>query len=122
MQRILVIDDDPEMRAMIEQTLVSGGYEVACAADGKEGLELHRAKPVNLVITDIFMPVMEGFEVVREFRKEFPNVALIAISGKPDAPEFLAVAKRWGAVRTLLKPFLARQLLETVKEVLAMPS
>jgi CheY-like chemotaxis protein len=118
MQRILVIDDEAEMRALLEKSLGSSGYEVVSAADGKEALKLQRKTPANLVITDIFMPVMEGFETIAALRKEFPQVPIIAISGKAVAPDFLAVAQRLGAVKALEKPFTFRDLLQAVKEVL----
>src|SRR5260370_6370769 len=66
MVRILVIDDDADMRAMLEQTLNSAGHEVALAADGREGVEQYRREPADLVITDIYMPHQEGLDTIIE--------------------------------------------------------
>lgn len=118
MGQILVIDDDPEMRAMLEQTLRAAGHEVRLAADGKSGMELNRAKPVNLVITDLYMPGKEGVETIMELHRDFPEVVIIAMSGKSGAGSLLAATKRLGAARTLEKPFQPPELLAAVEEVL----
>src|SRR5438093_832690 len=84
MARIIVIDDDPEMRAMLEQALWSANHEVFTADEGKLGLSFSRTASVDLLITDLVMPGMEGMETIRRFRKEFPKVPIIAISGHPN--------------------------------------
>ena len=122
MPRILVIDDDPDMRALLEQTLKSAGQEVVLAADGKEGMEQYRAKAADLVITDIYMPNQEGLETIREFRGRFPKVAIIAMSGRGDAGAMLSIAQKLGAVEILQKPFLADELLTAVGKALRMDS
>ena len=65
MARILVIDDDPDTRAMLELTLKSAGYEVISAADGREGVARQCTSPADLVITDLYMPNQEGLETIR---------------------------------------------------------
>lgn len=118
MGQILVIDDDPEMRAMLEQTLRAAGHEVQLAADGKSGIELNRAKPVNLVVTDLYMPGKEGVETIMELHRDFPELAIIAMSGKHGASSLLAATRKLGAARTLEKPFQPHELLTAVEEVL----
>lgn len=120
MKRILVIDDDWQMREMMHQALERAGYEVVDAANGKIGLNLHRDKPVDLVITDLIMPEKEGIETIRELRKDYPELKIIAISGggRASAEGYLSVAKTIGADRTLSKPFDLKNILETVKELL----
>jgi DNA-binding NtrC family response regulator len=118
MARILVIDDDAEMRAMLEQTLASVGHEVVLAANGKQGMRQYRAKPPSLVITDLFMPEKEGLETIIELRRDFPNVEIIAMSGKPTGNTLLSIAMHLGAARTIEKPFHPRDLLSAVEEVL----
>ena len=81
MKRILVIDDDLQVRQMLRQMLEREGYEVVEAKDGKEGYELYHQAPTDLVITDIIMPKGGGLEVIFELRREFPDVKIIAISG-----------------------------------------
>ncbi len=121
MKRILVIDDDEQLRSMLSRMLQLAGYEVVVAADGEEGIRLFRQNPVDLVITDIFMPEKEGLETIRELHKEFPDLKIIAISGgsnKMGDFSSLPFAKRFGATETLAKPFHKNELLMLVKDVL----
>jgi CheY-like chemotaxis protein len=118
MARILVIDDDLDMRAMLEQTLRSAGHEVILAADGREGVERHRTSPADLVITDIYMPKQDGLETIRAFRRRFPEVAIIAMSGRVFAVTMLSIAQDLGAVGVLLKPFVRDELLAAVAKAL----
>jgi CheY-like chemotaxis protein len=100
--------------------LEGAGYEVAEAPDGTQGIRLYRQQPCDLVITDIIMPEKEGLETIRELRRDFPDVKILAISGggriRPD--EYLPLAKKFGAHRTLAKPFEQKELLEAVQELL----
>jgi DNA-binding response OmpR family regulator len=118
MARVLVIDDDPEIREVLEQALKSVGHEVYVAADGREGLNQCRAVPADVVITDLFMPNRDGLETIVELRKEFPRTAIIAMSGWTAASTTLSIAKRLGAMAILEKPFPPNQLLAMVEEVL----
>ena len=81
MARILVIDDDPYIRALVRQLLEPKGHVIVEADEGDQGLDFHRQEPVDLVITDLVMQGKEGFATVREFRSEFPHVKIIAMSG-----------------------------------------
>jgi DNA-binding response OmpR family regulator len=118
MARILVIDDDPDMRAMLEQTLKAAGHEVISAADGREGVMRHRTSPADLVITDLYMPIQDGVETIREFRIRFPAVAIIAISGRTNSGTMLSIAQNLSAVGVLQKPFLADELIVAVERAL----
>ncbi len=80
MAQILVIDDDPAIRATIEQILQSAGHAVISAADGREGVEIFAANMADLIITDLYMPNQEGVETIRELRARFPKVVIIAMS------------------------------------------
>jgi DNA-binding response OmpR family regulator len=118
--RILVIDDDEQIRAMLRQMLERSGYKVAEAPDGKEGIRLFREKPADLVITDLIMPWGEGIETIMELKRDFPRVKVIAISGggmfRPD--DYLLAAKEFGADRTFTKPVKQNELLKAVRELL----
>ena len=81
MALILIIDDDDQIRRVLRKTLERDGYDVADAPNGKEGIRLYRENPADLVITDIIMPEKEGIETIRELRRDFPEVKIIAISG-----------------------------------------
>jgi CheY-like chemotaxis protein len=118
MARILVIDDEPDMRALVEEILNSAGYEVILAADGREGVERYRTLRADLVITDLYMPNQEGLETIREFRSCFPEVAIIAMSGRAEALTMLSIAKKFGAIGILHKPFLADELIAAVEKAL----
>jgi len=118
MARILVIDDESDIRKFLEEILKSAGHEVILAADGREGMERHRTSPADLVITDLFMPNQEGLETIREFRTRFPEVAIIAMSGRAAAVTMLSVAQKFGAVGVLHKPFAADELMAAVAKAL----
>ncbi len=118
MARILVIDDDSDMRLLLEQTLRPAGHDVVSAKDGKEGIELYRTAPAELVLTDLFMPNQEGLETIIQLRKDYPGILIIAMSGRTGASTMLSIAKRLGAVSILEKPFAPDQLVRAVDEVL----
>lgn len=123
--RILVIDDNDDVRAVILAVLESAGHEVVLASDGARGIELQRKSPADLVITDILMPDNEGIETIRDLKQEFPPVRIIAMSGaaKPlTATDFLITAKALGAHAVLRKPFEASALLKSVEATLNLPN
>ena len=120
MARILVIDDDQDMRAMVAQTLAPAGHEVILAADGTEGVERHRASAADLVITDLHMPKQNGIETIREFRRRWPEVALIAMSGSiAEVGTMLSIAQNMNAIGVLQKPFVGDELIAAVAKALA---
>ncbi len=120
MKRVLIIDDDMQLREMMRQAMERGGYYVEEASDGKAGVEAFRANPSDLVITDLIMPEQEGIETIRELRNDYPELKIIAISGGgragPDG--YLSVAKAFGADLTLCKPFDLKTILDAIKEML----
>ena len=117
---ILVIDDDDQFRGMLRQTLEHAGYEVTDAPNGKEGIRVFRENPADLVITDIIMPEKEGIETIKELRRDFPDVKIIAISGggRIGPVSYLKMAKGLGAQCTLTKPIEREELLKTVMELI----
>lgn len=118
---ILVIDDEEPVRAVLRQMLEKEGYKVEEAPDGAIGMSLLQDRPIDLIITDLFMPEKEGIETMREVRKSFPQVKIIAMSGggRMGKLDFLPMAESFGAQRTLAKPFERKELLEAVRAVLA---
>ena len=121
MARILVIDDDAQIRKLLQSLLERAGYEVALAADGKEGLQAYRSQPADLIITDLIMPEKEGIEMILEIRQANPAVKIIAISGGARiAPDnYLRMAESLGAGRTFSKPVDRDALLAAVSELLS---
>jgi CheY-like chemotaxis protein len=118
MARILIIDDDQEVRLIMRIGLQAAGYDVGEAGDGAEGLTLFKEQPADLIVTDIYMPNKEGLETIRELRRLDRDVKIIAMSGGGSAGDFLPIAKRLGAAKTIKKPFDNETLLEAVREVL----
>ena len=120
MALILVVDDEPDVRAFVAAALRLAGHEVDVAADGSEALRRYRARRADLVIMDIFMPEKEGLETIMDLRQEFPDVRILAISGggRTGDRNFLAQARYFGAGRSLAKPFSHEQLLKIVEEQL----
>ena len=116
MPRILVIDDEPVLRTFIGEILTSAGYEVILAADGREGVERYRTSPADLVITDLYMPIQDGFATIRELRWRFPTVAIIGMSGRTDTGTMLSIAQNVADVRVLRKPFLPGELIAAVEK------
>lgn len=121
MARILVIDDDDQIRRTLCHVLEIEGHEVVNASNGKEGIRLFKENGADLIIADIIMPEKEGLETIMELRRDFPDVRIIAISGGGQvAPEpYLVLAKQLGASRTLAKPFEREELLEAVQALLS---
>ena len=116
--RILVIDDAPAVRELLEQMLRLAAHDVLLAANGKEGIDQLRHHPVELVITDLFMPEKEGLETIQELQSDFPNIPIIAMSGEPGMPSLLGIAKRFGALKTIEKPFERAEMMAAVEEAL----
>jgi DNA-binding response OmpR family regulator len=118
-KRVLVIDDNPDMRRTMQMLLETEGFAVSVAADGEEALRLQRELPAAVVITDIFMPGKEGIETIFELRKEFPQTKIIVISGGSRAKgDYFGVARELGAVKTFKKPFEPRELIDAVRELI----
>ncbi len=125
MARVLIIDDDDVARAVLLRTLTMAGHEAIGARDGVEGMARFRYhsvhRPVDLVITDIFMPNQEGLATIMELRRASPSLKIIAISGggARASLDVLPVAEALGAHRSLRKPFTPAEVMEAVRAVLA---
>lgn len=111
--RILVVDDEEPIRALLRHVLESAGLEVSEATNGREGLALYRQRPADVVITDIAMPEGDGLDLILELTRDFPNAKIIAMSGDQEKSN-LNAAKLLGARQTLQKPFSMDKLLHTV--------
>ena len=121
MKRILIIDDDENIRTVYQRYLSIQGYTVDCAANGKEGLRLLEAEPPDLVITDIMMPETDGLEVVLAMRMTHPDTPVFAISGGMHSipMDFLPMVKKFGAAKVFYKPVELNKLVEAIREALA---
>jgi DNA-binding response OmpR family regulator len=117
--RVLVIDDEAAIRAALCATLGDAGYAVSEARDGIEGVETLRSDPADAVVMDIYMPLKDGFETIRELRRVAPAVKIIAISGASRGDfDPLKAAELLGADRALRKPFGTADVLTALTDVL----
>jgi CheY-like chemotaxis protein len=120
MARILLIDDDDDMRTMLGLTLTHFGHTVIEAQNGKQGLAIFAQANADLVMTDMVMPEKEGIEVVIELRKNNPDLKIIAMSGggRGSGTGYLLAAKGLGANKVLAKPFSNEELNAAIGELL----
>lgn len=120
MNKILIIDDDPNIRELLRDVLEGAGHTVIEAKNGNAGIESAQQDQPDLVIVDILMPEKEGLETISEIKKNLKNARILAISGggrKADM-NFLHLAEKLGADRTLAKPFRIENLTQTVNGLL----
>lgn len=115
MASILVMDDEAPVRALLSAALQSAGYAVVEASNGREGLELYRQRPADLVIVDLLMPELNGPDTIIELTREFLDIKVIAISGVFSDEYMLKTARLLGARQTLRKPFGIEELLSAVR-------
>jgi two-component system response regulator (stage 0 sporulation protein F) len=118
--RILIIDDQDSLRAMLRLVLERANYDVEEARNGQEGLQSLETATYDLIITDILMPGVKGPEVITELRHKAPAGKIIAMSGggQTGNVNLLDLAAELGACRVLRKPFDLHELLAIVKEEL----
>ena len=127
MPRVLVVDDDAMVCVAIEVCLQRQGFEVTVADGGEAGVRALEASTFDVMLIDIFMPHMRGFESIRVFHERAPGIPLIAMSGYAFAsfdtpsPDFLAMTLELGATVCLRKPFTPNALLAAVNQCLAKP-
>jgi two-component system chemotaxis response regulator CheY len=121
MPRILLVDDDDLSRGAVHKMLERSGYSVQSTGQGSEAIVRYKTEKPDLVITDLIMPETDGLEIIQELRRLDPGVRILAISGggRVDAEEYLAVARKFGAVEVLPKPFTGQELKLAVERALA---
>lgn len=118
MSRILIIDDDDQVRKMYELFLQSEGYEILSAASGEEGLRTFWKSEVDLVITDLFMPGIDGLYVTSKIREVNEQIPILGISGGPDPNRpnrSLSSPEQMGSIKVLKKPVELDVLLSEIK-------
>jgi two-component system chemotaxis response regulator CheY len=119
MKTILTVDDSSSVRQMVKITLTSAGYAVVEACDGKDGLAKAKSHSVNLVITDLNMPVMNGLEFIRSLRQlpAYRGVPIVFLTTESD-DSMKQEAKAAGATGWITKPFKPEQLAAVAKKLL----
>lgn len=120
MERILIAEDEPDIRELIRLALQFNGYEVISASDGAEAVELASNNSFDLIMLDVRMPRLTGYEACRQLRKmestkEVPIVFLSAKGQEAEVDEGIEA----GADRYILKPFAPIELANEIKQILA---
>ncbi|MGD1030922.1 MAG: response regulator [Opitutaceae bacterium] len=116
---ILVVEDNAGVRNTTRLLLEASGYAVSVASGGVEAIRMLRRGPVDLVITDLLMPDMDGIELINALHKDFAGIRVVAMSGGGvlDAEFYLTMAKRLRADSLLKKPFTRDELLMAIEAI-----
>jgi len=116
-KRILVVDDEDNLRGLVQKVLTREGFEVVLAENGRAGLEAVKGHEFALVLTDVFMPDIDGIEFVRKLKKIAPGVPYVVMSGGGtfNNMSMLELAEHLGATATLEKPFRLEELIAIVR-------
>ena len=115
MARVLVVEDDPSDRVILGNIVERTGHEVYFASDGKQALKIHVKKSIDVVVTDLQMPRVNGLEFIMSLRALFPETPIIVVSGLK--PELLAEVRSRGALVVLSKPVDPHELVEALEKV-----
>ncbi len=121
MARIMVVDDEQQVRVALRKFLEHSGHEVVEAADSEESITLFNEHPQDLVITDLFMPKKGGVEVVRQLKRTNPDLKIIVISayGIRDELDLGSLAVQLGADCAFEKPMDLNELRKKIDELLS---
>ena len=121
MAAVLIIDDEASIVDLLAETFTKASYEVYTAGGGAKALDIAKAYVIDLVITDLIMPKIDGIQVINQIRRYSPNAKIIAISGggRGGLQNQLPLAKIMGANATVEKPFTGSELLELADQLLA---
>jgi len=119
-RKILVVDDETELLKAISILLKTSGYEVITAQDGQEGLEKAKSLSPDLIVLDVLMPKMDGYEVCRmlKFDEKYKSIPIIMLTAKVQDID-KAMGKKVGADDYITKPFETRDLVDKIKKHLA---
>ena len=120
MSTVLIIDDDAQFNLMLKSALEIKGYEVETAANGKEGKTLYQNKKYDVIITDIIMPDVDGYEVILDLRRMGMSDRTIAVSGggRTAADDYLVTAQHFDVAATFNKPIDLQALRNKVDEII----
>lgn len=121
MAMILIVDDNPTIRWSLSKLLRSSGYEIVEACDGQEALTALVMNDIDMVLTDLYMPEVDGIELLIRLKNSKRNPLIVAMSGGGhlETSAVLTLARDLGVTATIAKPFTADDLLELIGNVLA---
>ena len=118
-RRILIADDEEIIRSSLEAILRrGGGYETDCAEDGEEALRKMKENPYDLVLLDIDMPKIDGYNVLKQIRKVDPELPIVFVTGKGDPQSTIDSLARFGLNSYIQKPFSLEKVLDTVAKLM----
>ena len=119
MKRILLAEDDNDMRQFLTRALKSAGYDVVEAVDGMDGLEKAKSRSVNLVLTDQNMPRMDGLTLIKNLRgmPQYASVPILMLTTE-SSDAMKSQGRAAGATGWLVKPFDPQKLIEVVRKVI----
>lgn len=118
-KKILIVDDEPNIVLMLSNRLKANGYDVLSALDGQAGLALAQTTGPDLIILDLMLPVIDGYEVCSRLKKDnrYSKIPILLFSAKAQQ-EDIARGEETGADGYIVKPFEAQALLDRIKELL----
>jgi len=118
MERILVVDDDENVRELLKSRLKAGGYHVTMADNGLEAISMMKKRSPDLIIMDVYMPNLDGLSLFQEIQSndELRDIPVLVLSGTKSMRELFAPSR---IARFMSKPFDPKELLATVKECVA---
>ena len=120
--RVLVVDDEENVRKMVRMTLTKAGFDVVEAEDGEQGIKAIRSGDnplmVDAIFCDIFMPKINGMEAISFFLTQFPSVPVVVITGQPDIQKQTTLFKGGNVVDYLVKPIEAEKLVAVAKKAM----
>ena len=117
-RRILIVDDEDDLRTLLRDMLLGAGYEVISAADGAEAIDiLGKSVKIDLALLDIQMPNVSGIEVLKHIRDNHPAVRAVMLTGYADL-KYAMEAKEFGARDFINKPYRVEDILATIRRVL----
>ncbi len=121
MPKVLIIDDEEDIRSILKDMLGMSGYDVDTAEDGRKAKELYDQTDYDVVITDIIMPEQDGFEVILDYRNKNQLDRIIAISGggRTSSEDYLSIASHFGVSSIFSKPPNYKDLIAKVGEIVA---
>ncbi len=120
MKKVLIVDDNIMMRKLIRNIFRNENIEILEAENGIAGLETIKNTAIDLVVTDLIMPRMEGIELIMHLKRDFPGIRIIAISG--GKPYYLYMAKKMGIDGVFTKPLNLNKFLQMVKKLIQFPA
>lgn len=114
---ILIVDDEPDLRNLLEQVLTNAGYKVQQASDGDEALKLLKKEKFDIALLDIQMPNVNGIQVLKYIQQHLPKTKAIMLTGYADLKHAME-AKEFGAQDFIGKPYKIEDILSTVEQAL----